>query len=136
MKTPSRRRGLEYAIDATAPSLPRHNGPDAVRTGPKSETRPATASSDGVEDTGTHEQEIRRLEVAVHDPFLVDRLYRFKHLLPGEAREVALDVALFVPCAREYGREVRLAGLHDHVYTSRILLDVGREESYYSWFSC
>ena len=85
---------------------------------------------------GTHEQEVRRLEVAVHDAFLVDRLYRFKHLLPGEAREVALDVALFVSRTCEHGREVRFAGLHDHVYATRLLLDVGREESYYSWFSC
>ena len=63
----------------------------------------------------------------MHDPFLVDRLYRFQHLLPGEAREVALDVALFVPCAREYRCQVRFAGLHDHVYTTRGLLDVGRK---------
>ena len=136
MKTPSRRRGLEYAIDATAPSLPRHNGPDAVRNGSKIEIRPPATSSHGVEDTDTHEQEVRRLQIAVHDAFLVDRLYRFEHLLPGQAREVALDVALFVPCAREYGGEVRLAGLHDHVYTTRLLLDICREEPYYSWFSC
>ena len=83
MKTPSRRRGLEYAIDATAPSLPRHNGPDAVRNASKSKKRPPTSSEDGDEDAGTHEQEVRRLEVAVHDAFLVDRLYRFKHLLPS-----------------------------------------------------
>ena len=80
MKTPSRRRGLEYAIDATAPSLPRHNGPDAVRNASKSKTRPATSSE---EDTGTHEQEVRRLEVAVHDPFLMNGLYCFQHLLPS-----------------------------------------------------
>ena len=82
MKTPSRRRGLEYAIDATAPSLPRHNGPDAVRNASKSKKRPPTSSEDG-DDTDTHEQEVRRLEVAVHDPFLMYGLYRFEHLLPS-----------------------------------------------------
>ena len=83
MKTPSRRRGLEYAIDATAPSLPRHNGPDAVRNASKSKTRPPTSSEDGDEDAGTHEQEVRRLQIAVHYPFLMYGLYRFKHLLPS-----------------------------------------------------
>ena len=66
----------------------------------------------------------------MHDALLVDRLYCLEHLLPGQAREVALDVALFVSRTCEYGREVRFAGLHDHVDTTGILLDVGREESY------
>ena len=60
----------------------RPHGPDAVRTGPKSKTRPPTSSEDGDDDAGTHEQEVRRLEVAVHDALVVDRLHRFKHLLP------------------------------------------------------
>ena len=49
--TPSRRRGLEDAIDATALSPTRRDGPDAVRNSSKSKKRPPTTSSD---EDGAH----------------------------------------------------------------------------------
>jgi hypothetical protein len=76
---------LPHAIDATAPSLPRRDGPES-----RPKKKPPATSSDGddarhhqKETLGTHEQEVRRLQVAVHYPFFMYGLYRFKHLLPS-----------------------------------------------------
>ena len=71
--------------DRFASSTPstRPRGPDAVRNGPKSKMRPPTSSEEGDEDAGTHEQEIRRLQIAVHDALVVDRLDGLQHLLPS-----------------------------------------------------
>ena len=74
--------GRAYSQLRATPST-RPHGPDAVRNASKSKTRPPTSSEDGDEDAGTHEQEVRRLEVAVHDALVVDRLDGFQHLLPG-----------------------------------------------------
>ena len=74
--------GRAYSQLRATPST-RPHGPDAVRNASKSKTRPPTSSEDGDEDAGTHEQEVRRLEVAVHDALFMYGLYRLQHLLPS-----------------------------------------------------
>ena len=64
------------------------------------------------------------------DALLVDRLDRLEHLLPREAREVAVARRgpRGVAPAREDRREVRFSRLHDHVDAARRAVDVRREE--------
>ena len=49
------RRGLEDAIDATAFSLTRRNGPDAVRNSSKSNKKPPSAVSPGNDAPRRHD---------------------------------------------------------------------------------
>ena len=56
--TPSQRRGLEDAIDATAFSLTRRDGPDAVRNGSKSKSKPPSAVSPGNDAPRRHAHEL------------------------------------------------------------------------------
>ena len=67
MKTPSRRRGLEDGIDATASSQTRRDGRDAVRMRSKSTKKPPTISSDG------HESRRRRRK-GHRDQYLLELL--------------------------------------------------------------